>query len=82
MFLQPMSTLANFQLQQLTNTAMKLDFELSPELVGKYEVINTTLPVLHSRIGEVDFRTMTVDQAEQLVKAGTDYLRAVPVKKK
>jgi len=61
---------------------MKKQFTLSPALEGKFEVINTTSPVLHSRIGDVDFRTMTVDQAEQLVKAGTDYLRAVPVNKK
>jgi hypothetical protein len=61
---------------------MKANFQLSPELVGKFKVVNTTLPALHSRIGYVDFRTMTLDQAEALVKAGTRYLRAVPVKKK
>ena len=60
----------------------KQPFTLSPELEGKFEVINTTSPVLHSRIGDVDFRTMTVDQAEKLVKDGTRYLRAVPAKKK
>jgi hypothetical protein len=57
----------------------KLAFKLSPELEGKFQVINTTLPALHSRIGYVDFRTITLAEAEELVKAGTDYLR--PVKK-
>ena len=60
---------------------MKLDFKLSPELEGKFEVVNTTLPALHSRIGFVDFRTMTLEQAEALEKAGTAYLKRVPVKK-
>ncbi len=60
---------------------MKSTFKLSPELEGKYEVINTTLTALHSRIGYVDFRIMTVAQAEEMIKAGTDFLRAVPVKK-
>lgn len=54
-----------------------LEFKLSDALEGKYEVINTTLPTLHSRIGDVDFRTMTEAKAEELINAGTDYLRKV-----
>jgi hypothetical protein len=54
-----------------------MEFKLSEALEGKYEVINTTLPTLHSRIGDVDFRTMSEAQAEELVTAGTDYLRKV-----
>lgn len=56
---------------------MKKQFTLSPELEGKFEVINTTSPVLHSRIGDVDFRTMTLEQAEELIKSGTRYLKKV-----
>ena len=57
-------------------------WQLSKELIGKYEVVGTTFPVLHSRIGVVDFRTMTFAQAEALVKAGTSYLKVIPAKKK
>lgn len=56
---------------------MKKQFKLSPELEGKFEVINTTSPVLHSRIGDVDFRTMTLEQAGDLMKSGTRYLKKV-----
>ncbi|MNL26538.1 hypothetical protein D3C87_1480670 [compost metagenome] len=59
---------------------MKLSFILSPELEGEYEVVNTASPILHSRIGDIDFRRITKDQAEQLISAGTRYL--VRVKKK
>jgi hypothetical protein len=47
---------------------------LNPELKGKYKVVNTDLPVLHSRIGKIDFRTITEEEAEQLIAAGTSYL--------
>ena len=50
---------------------------LNPALKGKYKVVNTDLPVLHSRIGKVDFRTITEEEAEQLIKAGTSYLEKV-----
>lgn len=55
----------------------KLEFELSPAIAGKFEVINTTSPILESRIGRVDFRTITLEKAEELVKAGTRCLKAV-----
>ena len=61
---------------------MKIDFELSNALEGKYEVVGTTSPLLHSRIGLVDFRTITEAQVQALIKAGTSYLKAIPVKKK
>jgi hypothetical protein len=60
---------------------MKLPFKLSQELEGKFKVVGTTLPILHSRIGEIDLRSATLDQAEALIKAGTDFLIRVPVKK-
>jgi hypothetical protein len=56
---------------------MKLDFILSPELEGKFKVVGTTSPILHSRIGDVDFRIMTESQAEELIKAGTSYLQKI-----
>lgn len=58
----------------------KLNFILSPALEGEYKVVNTPHPILHSRIGDIDFRRITKDQAEQLISAGTRYL--VRVKKK
>lgn len=60
----------------------KLKFEVSKEIQGKYEVINTHLPRLESRIGLIDFRTITLAQAEKLVKSGTRYLRKVEKPKK
>lgn len=57
----------------------KLSFVPSAAIEGKFRVVNTHLPVLHSKIGKVDFRVITLEQAEQLVEAGTDYL--VKVKK-
>lgn len=60
----------------------KLKFEVSKAIEGKYQVINTHLPKLESRIGLVDFRTISLDQAERLVKAGTRYLRKIEKAKK
>lgn len=54
----------------------KLNFELPPEVADKYEVINTVSPILHSRIGDIDFRRISLDQAEALVKSGSKYFRA------
>jgi hypothetical protein len=56
---------------------MMLTFKLSPEIEGKFEVVHTNCPVMHSRIGYVDFRRITLAQAEELVKAGSEFL--VPV---
>ncbi|WP_285055148.1 hypothetical protein [Pedobacter ginsengisoli] len=53
---------------------MKPKFELSPELVGKFKVVNTDSPLLHSKIGDLDFRKATLEQAEALFNAGTRYL--------
>ena len=52
----------------------ELDFKLPAEVAAKYQVVNTTFPTLHSRIGDIDFRTITLEQAQALVKAGTSYL--------
>lgn len=56
-------------------------FKLSAELEGKYKVL-THLPCLHhSQLGLVDFRTMTEEQAEQLIEAGTIYLKRIKKRK-
>lgn len=60
----------------------KFKFEVSKAIEGKFEVVNTSLPCLESRIGFIDFRYITLDQAEKLVQSGTRYLRRVQVKKK
>jgi hypothetical protein len=54
----------------------KLLFSLPQDVADKYEVVNTTSPVLESRIGKIDFRTISLTQAEKLVAAGTRYLVA------
>jgi hypothetical protein len=59
----------------------KLSFSLPAEVAEKYEVVNTTSPVLESRIGKIDFRTISIAQAEKLVAAGTRYLVAKPTPK-
>jgi hypothetical protein len=62
--------------------ANKLNFTPSTTIQGKFEVINTSDPILHSRIGVIDFRLISEAQAEQLVKAGTRYLKKLKVKPK
>lgn len=57
-------------------------WKLNQDLVGKFEVVGTDLPVLQSKIGQIDFRTMTEEQAEALISAGTSYLKKIPAKKK
>lgn len=52
----------------------------SPEISGLYRIINTDLPILHSRIGDIDFRKITLEQAEKLIESGTRYLEKVKVK--
>lgn len=64
----------------------KLTFAPSPHIEGKFKVVKTTFPILHSKIGRLDFRDITLEQAEALVAAGTIYLvrvnPTVPRKKK
>lgn len=59
-----------------------LSFIPSPAIEGKYRIVNTHMPILHSRIGLIDFRAITLEQAEKLVAAGTRYLELIPEKKK
>jgi hypothetical protein len=53
-------------------------FKISPRLQGKYRVTGTELPILyHPQLGRLDFRIMTEAQAEQLIIAGTIYLKKI-----
>lgn len=58
----------------------EVKFKLPAEIAGDYEVVNTTSPVLESRIGRIDFRSLTKEKAEALIKAGTRCLRKVEKK--
>lgn len=58
----------------------KQGYTVSPQIEGKFRVIGTTLPTLHTRIGYVDFRTITIEQAEAMIEAGTEYLERIPAK--
>jgi hypothetical protein len=60
----------------------KLPFKLSPAIEGKFTVVNTHLPTLHSRIGLIDFRTITLNQAEELEKLNCRYLKRVKPRRK
>ncbi|HWK58728.1 MAG TPA: hypothetical protein VNQ80_15400 [Parapedobacter sp.] len=59
---------------------MAVKFSLPADLAGSYEVVNTTSPILESRIGRIDFRRLTKEKAEALIKAGTRYLRKIEKK--
>jgi hypothetical protein len=58
---------------------------LSQEVAEKFEVVNTNSPILHSKIGDIDFRRITLEQAAKIVSLGSSYLRekkSVKAKKK
>jgi len=59
----------------------KLNWQVSPAIVDHYEVVNTTSPILESKIGRVDFRYITLDKANALYTAGTRYLQKIKGKK-
>lgn len=61
----------------MAKTEEKKEVVLLPECQGKYKVIGTTCPTLYSTIGFIDFRTMTVDQAEALIESGSSYLERI-----
>ncbi len=60
---------------------MKLSFIPSPAISGKFEIVNTIHPIYHSKIGKFDFRTITEEDAGELVKSGSDYIKAIKVRK-
>ena len=55
----------------------KLSFTPSPLIEGKFRIVNTHMPVLHSKIGMVDFRTITEEQAEALVAYKCYYIERI-----
>ena len=59
----------------------KLNWQVSPAIVGHYEVVNTILPILESKIGRVDFRYISLEKANELYAAGTRYLQKIKPKK-
>lgn len=60
----------------------KRDWVVSPAIVNHYRIINTDLPILHSRIGDMDFRKISLEQADKLYESGTRYLEKIKAKKK
>lgn len=57
------------------------DFELSPALVGKFELRNTHLPRVHFDEHWYDFRTMSLETAERLVKKSETFLYRLPAER-
>ena len=55
----------------------KRDWIESPEISGHFKIINTEFPILHSRIGDLDFRKITLDQAQKLFDSGSRYIERV-----
>lgn len=48
---------------------------LNPELEGKYRIKGTHCPrILNTSLGDIDFRTLTEEQAEQLVTDEMPYI--------
>ena len=61
--------------------ALKLKFTPSAELEGVFEIINTVTPhLIHTKIGDVDLRSITKEEAHKLYASGSDYLQPVKVK--
>lgn len=60
---------------------MKLTWSVSPAIVEHFEVVNTHLPILESKIGRVDLRTLSLEKAEEIHKLGTRYLKKKAPKK-
>ncbi|WP_312331918.1 hypothetical protein [Sphingobacterium sp.] len=59
----------------------KLNWQVSPAIVDHYEVVNTSSPILESKIGRVDFRYISLEKANELFTAGTRYLQKIKPKK-
>lgn len=61
---------------------VKRNWSVSPAIEGHYQVVNTDLPILESRIGRVDFRKITLKQADEIHRLGSRYLKKVVKKVK
>ena len=53
----------------------KLTFKPSAAIAGKYLIVNTCHPIYYSKLGTIDFRTITLVQAAALVEAGSLYIK-------
>lgn len=60
---------------------MKLTWSISPAIVDHFEVVNTHLPILESKVGRVDLRTISLEKAEEIYSLGTRYLKKKAPKK-
>lgn len=58
----------------------KLNWALSPDIVDHYEVVNTISPILESKIGRIDFRHISLAQADEIFSRGTSYLKKIKKK--
>lgn len=56
---------------------MKPKWTVSPAIAGHYKVVNTNSPILHSKIGDIDFRKISLEDANRLFSKGTRYLEKV-----
>lgn len=61
---------------------MKSKWTPSPAIAGHYKVVNTNSPILHSKIGDVDFRKISLEKADELYATGTRYLEKVKKSKR
>lgn len=54
-----------------TSTQQPENIHLNPALDGKFRIKGTHCPIiLNTTVGDIDFRTLTEEQAEQLVLDG------------
>lgn len=61
---------------------MKRNWSVSPAIAGHYKVVNTESPILHSKIGDIDFRKVSLDDADRLFEKGTRYLEKIKKSKR
>jgi len=59
----------------------KRNWTVSPAIADHYKVVNTDSPLLHSKIGDVDLRKITLEQADKMYGKGTRYLEKIKVKR-
>lgn len=61
----------------------QLTFEPSPDIAGKFEIVNTSFPIFRTAWATYDFRTITVAEAAYLESTGAPYIRKIekPAKK-
>lgn len=62
----------------MSQEAKKENPKPSPAIEGKFKVVGVVPGVIYSKkFGNVDLRTVSLDQAETLVKAGFRYLEKI-----